>query len=44
MIKIENKEDCCGCTACASICTHDAITMIPDALGRVFKIRIKNPV
>lgn len=36
MIKIENKEDCCGCTACASICTHDAITMIPDALGFLY--------
>lgn len=36
MIKIEKKEDCCGCTACASICTHDAITMIPDALGFLY--------
>lgn len=36
MIKIENKEDCCGCTACASICPHDAITMVPDALGFLY--------
>lgn len=33
MIHIVNKADCCGCTACASICPRDAITMQPDALG-----------
>lgn len=33
MIQIKNKDDCCGCTACASICPKDAITMEPDALG-----------
>lgn len=33
MIKIDNAKDCCGCTACASICNHDAISMKPDALG-----------
>ncbi len=26
-------EDCCGCTACASVCTHDAIKMTPDSFG-----------
>lgn len=36
MIKIENPADCCGCTACASICAHDAITMKPDALGFLY--------
>lgn len=36
MIKIKNPADCCGCTACASICTHDAITMKPDALGFLY--------
>lgn len=36
MIKITNKEDCCGCTACASICPHDAITMEPDVLGFLY--------
>ena len=30
---IEDKYNCCGCTACASICAHDAITMTPDSLG-----------
>ena len=33
MIQITDKSQCCGCTACASICAHDAITMQPDALG-----------
>lgn len=36
MIQIINKADCCGCTACASICTHHAITMKPDALGFLY--------
>lgn len=36
MIKINNPADCCGCTACASICAHDAITMKPDALGFLY--------
>lgn len=36
MINIKNPADCCGCTACASICKHDAITMIPDALGFLY--------
>ncbi|MCQ1533890.1 Coenzyme F420 hydrogenase/dehydrogenase, beta subunit C-terminal domain [Mitsuokella jalaludinii] len=33
MIKIERREDCSGCTACASICPVDAITMRPDSEG-----------
>lgn len=36
MIQITNKADCCGCTACMSICTHRAITMKPDALGFLY--------
>lgn len=36
MITITNPADCCGCTACASICNHDAITMKPDALGFLY--------
>lgn len=36
MIEIKNSEDCCGCTACKSICTHNAITMEPDALGFLY--------
>lgn len=30
--------DCCGCTACESVCTHNAITMRPDALGFLYPI------
>ena len=33
MIDIKDKHDCCGCTACESICPHSAITMKPDVLG-----------
>lgn len=33
MINIKDKKDCCGCTACASICAHHAILMEPDSLG-----------
>ncbi len=36
MIQITNKADCCGCTACASVCTHKAISMEPDALGFLY--------
>lgn len=36
MIRINDPADCCGCTACASICNHDAITMEPDALGFLY--------
>lgn len=36
MIKLTNPADCCGCTACASICMHDAITMKPDKLGFLY--------
>lgn len=38
MINIINKISCCGCTACASICAHDAITMQPDALGFLYPV------
>lgn len=36
MIRIEHPEDCCGCTACASICPHNAISMKPDTLGFLY--------
>ena len=36
MIQIIDKSDCCGCTACASICPHDAIEMKPDVLGFLY--------
>lgn len=33
MISIKDKTQCCGCTACASICPKEAIAMVPDAMG-----------
>lgn len=33
MIKLADRFKCCGCTACASICGHKAITMQPDGMG-----------
>lgn len=33
MIKIVDKSQCCGCTACYAVCPHDAISMIPDEMG-----------
>lgn len=38
MIKLINLEDCCGCTACASICSYDAIKMKPDSLGFLYPV------
>ena len=37
MIKV-TPDSCCGCTACATICPHDAISMSPDALGFLYPI------
>ena len=36
MINITDRSKCCGCTACANVCTHDAITMEPDTLGFLY--------
>lgn len=36
MIQITNKADCCGCTACASICAQHAISMEPDVMGFLY--------
>jgi len=33
MISITESSQCCGCTACQSICVHGAITMISDKEG-----------
>lgn len=33
MIQIQDKRECCGCTACASICNHEAIHMQVDEMG-----------
>lgn len=36
MIHISKPEQCCGCSACASICGHNAIVMKPDVLGFLY--------
>ena len=36
MITIQNKTDCCGCTACANICPKNCITMEPDVEGFLY--------
>lgn len=38
MIQITNKADCCGCTACASVCAHHAITLKSDNEGFLYPI------
>lgn len=42
MIQITDKSQCCGCTACASICPHSAITMQPDVMGFLYPVVDKN--
>ncbi len=36
MIEIVNKQNCCGCTACASICPRQCITMKSDDEGFMY--------
>lgn len=36
MISIQNKDDCCGCGACSSICPKQCITMIEDDEGFLY--------
>ena len=38
MIVVNNKADCCGCTACAAACPHDSITMQPDVMGFLYPV------
>jgi coenzyme F420-reducing hydrogenase beta subunit len=38
MIYISDSASCCGCTACASICPHDAISMKPDVMGFLYPL------
>ena len=38
MITIENKLQCCGCTACAQKCPKHCITMAPDAEGFLYPV------
>ena len=39
-IQIIDKANCCGCTACANVCGHKALTMIADNKG--FKYPVVN--
>ncbi|MGM9800105.1 MAG: Coenzyme F420 hydrogenase/dehydrogenase, beta subunit C-terminal domain [Muribaculaceae bacterium] len=32
----KKKEDCCGCSACFSVCPHGAINMTPDGMGFLY--------
>lgn len=36
MIQIVNKEECCGCEACANICPHGCIQMTSDEKGFLY--------
>lgn len=36
MIKVTDKSQCSGCTACYAVCPHQAISMKPDALGFLY--------
>lgn len=36
MLNIVDKADCCGCTACESICPKGAIVMQPDLMGFLY--------
>lgn len=38
MIKTEDKQQCCGCSACESICKHKAISMRADNLGFMYPV------
>lgn len=36
MPNLPQNNNCCGCTACKSVCGHQAITMKPDSLGFLY--------
>lgn len=36
MIKIQDKKDCCGCSACSSVCPKQCITMSEDSEGFIY--------
>ena len=42
MIKIEKKEQCCGCSACKQICPKQCITMCADEEGFLYPVVEKN--
>ena len=36
MIEVKKNDECCGCTACANICPHNAINMMQDCEGFLY--------
>lgn len=42
MISITDPKECCGCTACQSICPQGAISMEPDNLGFLYPVTDEN--
>lgn len=36
MIRIQKREECCGCTACEQICPQHCITLTPDDEGFLY--------
>ena len=42
MINLSNKSDCCGCSACYSICPHHAIEFSTDQEGFFYPVFDKN--
>lgn len=38
MFYLKNKEDCCGCHACISICPDQCIQMLPDTEGFLYPV------
>lgn len=43
MILLKDKADCCGCTACTSICPQNAIEMVEDSEGFLYpKVNYSN--
>ena len=36
MLKLKQKQDCCGCGACAQICPRDCISMVADDEGFLY--------
>ena len=34
----QNRETCCGCSACMAICPKEAITMLPDEEGFLYPV------
>lgn len=38
-LKTQNKNECCGCTACVQVCTHKALVMREDEEGFFFPVK-----